>query len=117
MDAWFSGYNPNVVTSTWVGFDNYTPLGRNEFGGTAALPIWMAYMGEALRNSPEQQRPLPPGIVHVRIDPDTGQLASSGQGNAIFEYFREEYVPAQGAQEEGPGSGGQGTDDLLKDIF
>ncbi len=117
MDAWFSGYNRDVVTSTWVGFDNYTPLGRREFGGTAALPIWIDYMREALHDSPEVERPLPPGIVHVRIDPDTGQLASSGQRNAIFEYFREEHVPRQSAQEEGPGSGSQGTDDLVRDIF
>jgi len=117
MDAWFSGYNRDVVTSAWVGFDNYTPLGRKEFGGTAALPIWINYMREALLDSPEAERPLPAGIVHVRIDPDTGQLASSGQRNAIFEYFREEHVPRQNAQEEGPGSGSQGTDDLVRDIF
>jgi penicillin-binding protein 1A len=117
MDAWFSGYNRDVVTSTWVGFDNYTPLGRKEFGGTAALPIWIEFMRAALRDSPQLERPLPAGIVHVRIDPDTGELASSGQRNALFEYFREEYVPAQSAQDEGPGSGSQGTDDLVKDIF
>jgi penicillin-binding protein 1A len=117
MDAWFSGYNQDVATSTWVGFDNYTPLGRKEFGGTAALPIWIAYMREALRDSPEAERPLPAGLVHVRIDPDTGQLANSGQRNAIFEYFREEHVPRQNAQEEGPGSGSHGTDDLVRDIF
>ncbi len=117
MDAWFSGYNRDVVTSTWVGFDNYTPLGRKEFGGTAALPIWIAFMREALRDSPEAERPLPTGLVHVRIDPDTGQLARSRQRNAIFEYFREEHVPRQSAQEEDPGSGSQGTDDLVRDIF
>jgi len=117
MDAWFSGFNQDIATSTWVGFDNYTPLGRKEFGGTAALPIWIDFMREALRDSPQLERPLPPGIVHVRIDPDTGTLASSRQSNAIFEYFREEYVPAQNSQEEGPGSGSQGTDDLVRDIF
>ncbi|RLA49191.1 MAG: peptidase [Gammaproteobacteria bacterium] len=117
MDAWFSGFNRDVVTSTWVGFDNYTPLGRKEFGGTAALPIWINYMREALRDSPESERPLPTGLVHVKIDPDTGQLASSRQRNAIFEYFREEHVPRQNPQEEGPGSGSQGTDDLVRDIF
>ena len=117
MDVWFSGYNPEVVTSTWVGFDNYTPLGRREFGGTAALPIWIDFMREALRDSPELQRPVPPGIVNVRIDPDTGLLAKSGQGNAIFEYFLKENVPGQGNGDEGPGSGGQGTDELVKDIF
>jgi penicillin-binding protein 1A len=117
MDVWFSGYNPEVITSTWVGFDNYTPLGRREFGGTAALPIWIDYMREALRDTPELQRPVPPGIVSVRIDPDTGLLAKSGQGNAIFEYFLKETVPGQGSRDEGNGRGSQGGDELVRDIF
>ena len=117
MDAWFSGYNPDVVTTAWVGFDNYTPLGRREFGGTAALPIWIDYMREALKDSPEREREVPAGIVTVGIDPDTGLLAAPDQRNAIFEYFREEYAPAQGIAEEGPGAGSRGTDDLVKDIF
>lgn len=117
MDAWFSGYNPDVVTTTWVGFDNYTPLGRREFGGTAALPIWIAYMREALQDSVEREPEVPPGIVNVRIDPDTGLLAAPGQRNAIFEYFREEQAPQQGLVEEGPGAKSRGTDDLVKDIF
>ena len=117
MDAWFSGFNQDVVTTTWVGFDNYTPLGRREFGGTAALPIWINYMREALRDSPERERPLPPGIVHVKIDPETGLLAQSGQRNAIFEYFREEHVPAQQAEDSATGGANQVRDDLLKDIF
>jgi penicillin-binding protein 1A len=117
MDAWFSGYNPDVVTSTWVGFDNYTPLGRREFGGTAALPIWIDFMREALRGKPEKTRPLPPGIVNVKIDPDSGLLADSGQRNAIFEYFRVEHAPDKLAIEEGPGSGSRGTDDLVREIF
>jgi penicillin-binding protein 1A len=117
MDAWFSGYNRDVVTTAWVGFDNYTPLGRREFGGTAALPIWIDYMREALADSPDVQRQLPPGVVHVRIDPVTGLLAAPGQDNAIFEYFREELVPAQGGPDGSPGAGGITTDDLIKDIF
>jgi penicillin-binding protein 1A len=117
MDAWFSGYNPDVVTSTWVGFDNYTPLGRREFGGTAALPIWIDFMREALQDKPERQRPLPPGLVNVKIDPESGLLVDSGQRNAIFEYFRVEHVPEKLAGEEGPGAGGKGTDDLVRDIF
>jgi len=116
MDAWFSGYNRDVVTTTWVGFDNYTPLGRREFGGTAALPIWIEFMRVALRDSPDVERPIPAGIVNVKIDPETGLLAPSGQKNAIFEYFRENRVPDQGYS-EGPGSGSLGTDDLVQDIF
>jgi len=116
MDAWFSGYNADVVTSTWVGFDNYTPLGRREFGGTAALPIWIDFMRQALRDSPQQERPVPPGIVSVRIDPDTGLLANPGQANAIFEYFPEEAVPGK-MNDTGENPGSQGTDGLLRDIF
>ncbi len=89
MDVWFSGYNRDVVTTAWVGFDNYTPLGRKEFGGTAALPIWIEYMRAALKDSPQVERPMPPGIVTVKIDPQTGQLASAGQRNANFRVFQE----------------------------
>ena len=99
MDAWFSGYNRDVVTTTWVGFDNYTPLGRREFGGTAALPTWINYMREALKNSPDEERVLPTGVVNVRIDPDTGMLAGSRQKKALsMSTFREEYVPPAGAR-------------------
>jgi penicillin-binding protein 1A len=117
MDAWFSGYNPRVVTTTWVGFDNYTPLGRREFGGTAALPIWIDFMREALAGMPEVKPVLPPGIAHVKIDPETGLLAVSGQGKTIMEYFREEHIPEQGADGDNQAPGTQGTQDLLKDIF
>jgi len=117
MDAWFSGYNRDVVTTTWVGFDRYTPLGKREFGGTAALPIWIDYMREALGNSADVERPLPIGIVNVKIDPETGLLARPGQKNAISEYFRESNVPEQEASKEGPGAGSLGTDDLIQDIF
>jgi penicillin-binding protein 1A len=117
MDAWFSGFNPGVVTTTWVGFDNYTPLGRREFGGTAALPIWINFMREALAGQPEVLPPLPPGIVHVKIDPETGLLAGPRQRDAILEYFREEYVPEQDNGSELSGPGSQGTEDILQDIF
>ncbi len=118
MDAWFSGYNPDLVTTTWVGFDNYTPLGRNEFGGTASLPIWIDFMRVALSDKPVRERPVPPGIVHVRIDPDTGELAASGQSNAIFEYFRAENAPKRAAGNNRPTNGGASAgDELLRDIF
>nr|WP_241505920.1 penicillin-binding protein 1A [Parahaliea mediterranea] len=117
MDAWFSGYNRDVVTTAWVGFDHYTPLGRREFGGTAALPIWIDYMKVALEGSPDQPRPLPPGIVRVRIDPDSGQLAAPGQPGALFEYFREEKVPKDSAHGNDSAPGTRGTEDLVRDIF
>ena len=47
IDSWFSGYNADLVTTVWAGFDQPQSLGRNEYGGTVALPIWMNYMGRA----------------------------------------------------------------------
>ncbi len=93
LDAWFSGYHPNIVTSTWVGFDQNLPLGRREYGGSAALPIWIDFMELALKDQPVIRQEQPPGIVSVRIDPDTGKRAKVGDPDAIFEIFREDYVP------------------------
>lgn len=93
LDAWFSGYHPNIVTSTWVGFDQNLPLGRREYGGSAALPIWIDFMELALKDQPITRREQPEGIVSVRIDPDNGKRAKVGDPDAIFEIFREEYVP------------------------
>ena len=91
--AWFSGYHPNIVTSTWLGFDQNLPLGRREYGGSAALPIWMDYMELALAQEPIVNREQPAGIVSVRIDPETGKRARIGDPDAIFEIFRTEEVP------------------------
>lgn len=93
-DAWFSGYSPEIATSVWVGFDEPQTLGRLEFGSRAALPIWMEYMTEALKNRPSIIRPQPEGIVAVRINPETGEAASSDDYNAMFELFLEENTPA-----------------------
>lgn len=87
-DAWFVGYNPNITTSAWLGFDDNTFLGKREYGGTAALPIWMSFMREALRDLPVIERTMPAGLTTVRIDPDTGQPTSADRADAIFEIFR-----------------------------
>lgn len=100
LDAWFSGYHPNIVTSTWVGFDQNLPLGNVEFGGTAALPIWIDFMELALANEPIITRVQPSGVVSVKIDPETGQRARAGDPDAIFEIFRKENVPDVGETQE-----------------
>ena len=75
-DAWFSGYNKDLVTTAWVGFDDYSLLGTREFGGTAALPIWIDYMKIAL--PPEEPAPaMPEGVVRLRIDKTTGLRSDS----------------------------------------
>lgn len=92
-DAWFNGFNRSHVAVSWVGFDSAKPLGRGEVGGRAALPAWIAYMKEALKDVAEQPLVMPPGIVTVRIDPTTGKRAGSDQKDAIFEVFRAENAP------------------------
>ena len=92
-DAWFSGYNNDLVTTAWVGFDNPQPLGDHETGARAALPMWVEYMAHALQGVPEKPLEQPPGLVTVRIDPTTGLPAGAGSSDGIFEIFRADHVP------------------------
>lgn len=92
-DAWFAGFNPSLVTVSWVGFDHLTPLGRAETGARAALPMWMSFMRAALKGVPEQFLPRPPGLVTVRINPHTGKPAGIGDPGAVFITFRARYAP------------------------
>lgn len=92
-DTWFGGFNHDIATTVWVGFDQPAPLGRNEFGASTALPIWLDYMEVALKGESSSLMPRPNGIVNVRIDPDTGKRARPGQEGAMFEIFREEDAP------------------------
>ena len=96
-DAWFSGYIGLSVTTAWLGFDNNQPLGNREYGGSAALPVWIDFMRVASRDLPETIRPLPPGLANVLIDPNTGLRARPGQAGAVFELFRVENMPAGSA--------------------
>jgi penicillin-binding protein 1A len=97
VDAWFAGYQPNLVGVAWVGFDQPKTLGKNQTGGVVALPIWIGYMEKILKEMPEVMRHVPPGIVSVPVvslppsgsDPDT----LPGEGRVTQEYFYREAVP------------------------
>ncbi len=115
-DAWFAGYNPELVTVAWLGFDQHTPLGRGEYGGNAAQPIWIDYMRAALSGLPDRQPRQPDGIVTVRINPENGQRASAGDPDAIFEIFREENVPPYQDHSSGSQSNGE-EDSLPEELF
>ena len=93
-DAWFSGFNHEVVTTTWVGFDRLDPLGKGEVGGKAALPVWIDYMREALKDSEEQPLSPPVGVAFVRIDPKTGRLCKATTETCVLEVFRRDNMPA-----------------------
>ena len=92
-DAWFSGYAGGLATTAWVGFDDNRNLGVREFGGSAALPIWIDFMQDALEERPIYRLPQPAGIVSVRINPETGERARIDDPDAIFEVFRAENAP------------------------
>ena len=92
-DAWFSGFNGDLLATVWVGFDQERSLGRFEEGGRTALPIWIYFMEEALDGAPEAPLPRPRRIVSARVSPETGLLAPPGEADAIFELFREDALP------------------------
>ena len=96
-DAWFAGFNRDVVTISWVGFDDSKPLGARETGGRAALPIWIRYMETALKDKPDHFLDQPKDLITLRIDPETGLRAKSSVPGAIFETFRSEHAPVEWA--------------------
>lgn len=99
VDAWFSGFQPNLVAVAWMGFDQPKTLGRNETGGSAALPIWIDYMAVALKNIPEESFSPPAGVITMQVDPETGVRTASG---GLSEYFYQEF-PAPDHAEAVPG--------------
>jgi penicillin-binding protein 1A len=90
MDAWFCGFQPTVVGVSWIGFDTPRSLGDKETGGGAALPMWMDYMAETLKNVPEAVYSMPDKMVAARIN-NNGLLNPEGE---LTEYFYEEKLPA-----------------------
>ncbi|MEX6501379.1 penicillin-binding protein 1A [Pseudomonas zhanjiangensis] len=92
-DSWFSGYNADYVTTVWAGFDQPESLGRHEYGGTVALPIWMKFMASALNGKASHPPSEPPGLLTLRIDPYSGRIATPGTADAYFELFKSEDSP------------------------
>jgi penicillin-binding protein 1A len=125
IDAWFSGFNDQVVTTTWVGFDNQRSMGNRETGGRAALPMWIEFMRTALEGSPENLQEQPEGLVTIRIDYETGKPADVESRRSLFEVFRVENAPKEKtlAQSKSDDSGGiminapETEDEIVEDIF
>ncbi|MCP4603996.1 MAG: PBP1A family penicillin-binding protein [Proteobacteria bacterium] len=92
-DAWFVGYTPDFVCAVWVGYDDLRSLGRKEYGGKAALPIWVDFMKKAQTGMPERDFEQPLGITTAPIDPKSGLLAFEGMEGAIDEIFIEGTEP------------------------
>ncbi len=99
IDAWFVGYQPSIAAVAWVGFDQPRKLGDRETGGGLALPIWISYMGKALKGVPEQPRTVPTGVADL-----------------AGEYYYTETRPGQGVASIGLSEGGVGTGDQTDEI-
>ncbi|WP_183961847.1 penicillin-binding protein 1A [Chiayiivirga flava] len=91
-DAWFSGFGGNLTVSAWVGMDDFSTLGNGEFGGKAALPMWVDFMRVALEGVPEPAIDMPNGIVTALIHPGSGLLAAPGAPGAMSELLKIEDV-------------------------
>ena len=96
VDGWFCGYQPGLVGVAWVGFDQPKSLGKNQTGGRVALPIWIEYMGKALKGVPEAQRSVPEGVVAGRTDTDS----SAPPDPRSSEFFYKEFAPGRENRED-----------------
>jgi penicillin-binding protein 1A len=94
FDAWFIGFSPDLVVGVWVGFDQPKTLGRNETGSSAAAPIFVDFMTNALANEPAKPFPIPQGIQFKKIDRTTGRSPSPNtpQKDIIFEALKSENI-------------------------
>ncbi len=125
IDAWFSGFNDQVVTTTWVGFDNQRSMGNRETGGRAALPMWIEFMRTALEGSPENLQEQPEGLVTIRIDYETGKRADLESRRSLFEVFRVENAPKEKTLAKSNSNDSNGIminapeteDEIVEDIF
>ncbi|MBC7384639.1 MAG: PBP1A family penicillin-binding protein [Cryobacterium sp.] len=116
QDAWFMGFTPNIVSGAWVGYDTQRPIGRGETGARAALPIWLEFMKEAVKNQPEVDFEIPPGVVFASIHPQTGKLAPPNASYAIKEAFIEGTEPKEsGVGADGVKQPSRSTGDFLKE--
>jgi penicillin-binding protein 1A len=95
-DALFVGYSPSLVSGVWLGYDeNRKSIGSRETGGRAALPIWINFMEEALKDTPIEDFPVPAGVSFVQIDPHTGLLAAPQCGEPFTEVFKKGTEPRE----------------------
>jgi len=89
-DAWFSGFGGDLVTTVWVGKDDFSSLGRGEYGGKAALPIWIGYMTSALKDVPVVDPEVPVGVVAAWVDATSGRIVPEGSPGSVMDYFKRE---------------------------
>lgn len=92
-DAWFNGFNRDLVATVWIGYDQERSLGEGEEGSRTAVPVWVHFMREALKARPQRSRPRPDGVVELSISRETGQLATADDPDAVQELFMVDHLP------------------------
>lgn len=117
IDAWFAGFQDNLVAVAWIGFDNPADMGANETGGQAALPMWMTYMAKALKGVPENELKPPEGIVAIAVDPATGMREVAAGKEMAREYFYAETVPQLTEGTTTARDKGRPTEEVKNQIF
>lgn len=99
-DTWFIGFSPDLVAGIYVGFDQPQSLGRRETGASVALPGFIKFMENALKDKPSTPFRVPPGINFIKVDAKTGLPPLPGvAGRVVLEAFKEGEVPGQGSEE------------------
>ena len=92
ISTWFSGFHKDLVTTVWVGTDDFTSLGDDEYGSTVALPIWLNYMDFKLKSLDISKEEIPENISFVRVNKNTGEIETESSENTYFELFLEENI-------------------------
>jgi penicillin-binding protein 1A len=92
-DAWFFGFTPDLLCGVWIGRDDFKPIAHDATGGQVALPIWLSYMQEAVRDRPPRDFDPPAGIVFARADPDKGLPAPPSKPGSRLTPFRRGTLP------------------------
>ena len=85
--TWFTGFNENILTTVWFGYDNPSSLGNNEFGSTTSLPIWLNYKKQIIDTIPKSKFKKPSGLIARKINLETGELAKPEDERVKFELF------------------------------
>ena len=85
--TWFTGFNENILTTVWFGYDNPSSLGNNEFGSTTSLPIWLNYKKQIIDTIPKGKFKKPSGLIARKINLETGELAKPEDESVKFELF------------------------------
>jgi penicillin-binding protein 1A len=115
LDAWYIGYTPEVITGVWVGYDSQKPIGPGETGARAALPIWLGFMKEAVKNSTLSDFPVPTGITFSSVNPDTGQPVGANTAKGVQMAFIQGTEPGAAGVSIGVGAAASQTADTGDD--